>query len=423
MNSAAQKRSEPIHHHVIIIGGGQAGLSLSWFMTRDGIDHVVLERDVAFHAWKNQRWDSFCLVTPNWQCQLPGYHYPGNDPNGFMVKDEIVRFVEDFKTAFNPPILEGVEVMQLYKEGNGFALETTAGAFTASHVCIATGGYHTPITPRMAERLPRRLLQLHANQYRNPTQLPEGAVLVVGTGQSGCQIAEDLHLAGRKVHLCVGSAPRVSRFYRGRDVVDWLHDMGYYDLPVTQHPMQEGVRGKANHYVTGRDGGHDIDLRKFAIEGMSLHGHMAAVDGETIGFSADLKRNLDEADRVNESIKDGIDSFIADREIQAPMEARYEPVWHPPESDPPIDLATEGINAIIWCVGYMPDFSWIHIPIFTGRGAPGHLRGITAIPGLYFLGLPWLHTWGSGRFASVARDAAHLASHIVHSSTKARLAG
>ncbi len=422
MNSAVSKRPEPIHHQVVIIGGGQAGLSLSWYMTKEGIDHVVLERDVAFHAWKHQRWDTFCLVTPNWQCQLPGYHYPGNEPNGFMVKDEIVRFVEDFKGAFNPPVLEGVEVTQLYSEGHGFALETTAGAFTASHVCIATGGYHTPITPRMAERLPPRLMQIHANQYRNPAQLPEGAVLVVGTGQSGCQIAEDLHLAGRKVHLCVGSAPRVSRFYRGRDVVDWLHDMGHYDLPVTQHPMHEGVRGKANHYVTGRDGGRDIDLRKFATEGMALHGHLSAVEGERIGFSADLKRNLDEADRVNESIKDGIDNFIADRKLDAPVEARYVPVWHPPESDPPIDLAAEGIGAIIWCVGYTPDFSWVHLPVFTGRGTPSHIRGVTAIPGLYFLGLPWLHTWGSGRFASVARDASYLAHHILHSNPKERRA-
>lgn len=422
MNSAVLKRPEPIHHQVVIIGGGQAGLSLSWYMTKEGIDHVVLERDVAFHAWKHQRWDTFCLVTPNWQCQLPGYHYPGNEPNGFMVKDEIVRFVEDFKGAFNPPVLEGVEVTQLYSEGHGFALATTAGAFTASHVCIATGGYHTPITPRMAERLPPRLMQIHANQYRNPAQLPEGTVLVVGTGQSGCQIAEDLHLAGRKVHLCVGSAPRVSRFYRGRDVVDWLHEMGHYDLPVTQHPMHEGVRGKANHYVTGRDGGRDIDLRKFATEGMALHGHLSAVEGERIGFSADLKRNLDEADRVNESIKDGIDNFIADRKLDAPVEARYVPVWHPPESDPPIDLAAEGIGAIIWCVGYTPDFSWVHLPVFTGRGTPSHIRGVTAIPGLYFLGLPWLHTWGSGRFASVARDASYLAHHILHSNPKERRA-
>jgi putative flavoprotein involved in K+ transport len=420
--SAAAKKPEPAHHHVIIIGAGQAGLSLSWHMTKEGIDHIVLERSVAFHAWKNQRWDSFCLVTPNWQCQLPGYHYAGDDPHGFMVKNEIIRFVEKFRDQFNPPLREGVEVTQLYKEGDGFALETSGGSFTANHVCIATGGYHTPITPRMAERLPARLEQIHANNYRNPAQLPEGAVLVVGTGQSGCQIAEDLHLAGRKVHLCVGSAPRVSRFYRGRDVVDWLHDMGHYDLPVTQHPMHEGVRGKANHYVTGRDGGRDIDLRKFALEGMRLHGHLAGVDGETLAFAADLKRNLDEADRVSESIKAGIDAYIAERAIQAAAEAHYTPLWQPPETDPPIRLAAETINSIIWCVGYTPDFSWVHLPVFTGRGAPCHLRGVTAIPGLTFLGLPWLHTWGSGRFASVARDAAYLAQHIKNASNRARSA-
>jgi putative flavoprotein involved in K+ transport len=392
-------------------------------MTSAGIDHVVLERAEKFHAWKQQRWDSFCLVTPNWQCVLPGYEYTGNDPHGFMVKSEIIRFVDGFAAQFNPPVLEGVEVTHLVQTGERYHLTTSAGDFTARHVCIATGGYHTPITPRMAERLPRNLTQLHANQYRNPARLPPGAVLVVGTGQSGCQIAEDLHLEGRQVHLCVGSAPRVSRFYRGRDVVDWLQDMGHYDLTVADHPMQEGVRGKANHYVTGRDGGRDIDLRSFARDGMALHGHLAAVDGETIGFAPDLRQNLDNADQVSDRIKDGIDNFIAERRIDAPTEPRYVPVWQPPENDPPLDLAAAGITSIIWCVGYQPDYSWVHVPVFTGRGTPSHRRGVTAVPGLYFLGLPWLHTWGSGRFAAIARDAAHLAQHITNSTTRARRAG
>jgi putative flavoprotein involved in K+ transport len=422
MNSARLKQ-EPAHHHVIIIGGGQAGLSLSWHMTKAGIDHVVLERAEAFHAWKQQRWDSFCLVTPNWQCKLPGYDYLGNDPHGFMVKPEIIRFVDGFAQNFNPPILENVEVLSLAKSGDLFDIQTNAGDFTAAHVCIATGGYHTPITPRMAERLPPRLMQIHANQYMNPAQMPRGAILVVGTGQSGCQIAEDLHLDGRQVHLCVGSAPRVSRFYRGRDIVDWLQDMGHYDLPVTDHPMHEGVRGKSNHYVTGRDGGRDIDLRKFALEGMILHGHLATVDHELIGFAPDLKQNLDNADAVSDRIKDGIDVFIAERNIQAPHEDRYVPVWQPPAEDPMIDLAAAGITSIIWCVGYRADYSWVHVPVFTGRGAPSHRRGVTAVNGLYFLGLPWLHTWGSGRFAAIARDSAHLAQHIVNSSVRIHRAG
>ncbi|MDE8346328.1 MAG: FAD-dependent oxidoreductase [Acidocella sp.] len=439
---SAARKPEPQHHQIIIIGGGQAGLSLAWHMQQAGIDYLVIERAEAFHAWKHQRWDSFCLVTPNWQCKLPGYEYPGNEPDGFMVKAEIIRFVEGFKASFNPNVLTNTEVLSLTPDANGFALETSApqhfaletsapqrfaletsapqrfaletsaGAFTATQVCIATGGYHKPITPRMAERLPPRLRQIHANQYRNPAQLPDGAILVVGTGQSGCQIAEDLHLAGRRVHLAVGSAPRVSRVYRGRDIVNWLHDMGHYDLAISDHPMQEGVRGKANHYVTGRGGGRDIDLRKFATEGMRLHGHLASVNAEIIGFAPDLAANLDNADRVNDRIKDGIDAFIAERGINAPAEPRYIPLWHPQADDPPLDLQHAGINSIIWCVGYRPDYAWVHVPVFTGRGTPSHRRGITAVPGLYFLGLPWLHTWGSGRFAAIARDSAHLASHI-----------
>jgi putative flavoprotein involved in K+ transport len=417
MNATAK----PSHHEMIIIGAGQAGLSLAWHLRQAGIDHLVLERQERFHAWKQQRWDSFCLVTPNWQCKLPGYEYTGTDPHGFMVKEQIIRFVEGFADSFNPPVREGVSVSALAATGDGFALQTSAGPFTARQVCIATGGYHTPITPRMAERLPPNIVQLHANEYRNAAQLPPGGVLVVGTGQSGCQIAEDLHLAGRRVHLATGTAPRVSRFYRGRDVVDWLQDMGHYDLAITDHPMQEGVRGKANHYVTGRDGGRDIDLRKFASEGMTLHGHLATIDGDVVTFADDLKQNLDQADQVNDRIKDGIDAFIARENIAAPVEARYVPVWQPPAVDEPLNLAGADITAIIWCVGYQPDFTWVHVPVFTGRGAPSHQRGVTAVPGLYFLGLPWLHTWGSGRFAAIARDAAYVASHVVNLTAAAQV--
>ena len=405
--------STPPHYELIIIGAGQAGLSLSWHMAQAGIHHLVLERAETFHAWKHERWDSFCLVTPNWQCVLPGYAYAGADPHGFMVKSDIIDFVEGFANSFNPPVQENTAVTSLTQHPAGFHLQTTQGEFTAAQICIATGGYHTPITPRMAERLPARLTQLHANQYRNPAQLPPGAVLVVGTGQSGCQIAEDLHLAGREVHLATGSAPRVSRFYRGRDIVDWLQDMGHYDLPVTDHPMQEGVRGKANHYVTGRDGGRDIDLRKFAAEGMRLHGHLAAIAGEEIAFAPDLAANLDNADRTNDRIKDGIDAYIAAQNIAAPAEPRYTPLWHPAPADPPLNLAEADITSLIWCVGYQPDYAWVHAPAFTGSGRPTHLRGVSPVPGLYFLGLPWLHTWGSGRFAAIARDAAYLSEHII----------
>jgi putative flavoprotein involved in K+ transport len=411
----------PIHHSVVIVGGGQAGLSMSWHLVQRGIDHVVLERHRIGHAWRSQRWDSFCLVTPNWQCRLPGFPYQGGDPHGFMVKDDIVRYIESYADSFHPPVREGVSVTRLARRAgraSGFMVETTDGAFTADQVVIAVGGYHTPKVPRSAERLPADIVQIHSVDYRRPGQMPPGAVLVVGSGQSGCQIAEDLHLAGRKVHLCVGSAPRVARFYRGRDVVDWLDDMGHYAMPVHEHPMKERVRGKANHYVTGRDGGREIDLRKFANEGMELYGRLADVAGETIALEPNLKRNLDNADASSDNIKTGIDKFIAANGIDAPAEGRAPPVWEPADERTALDLRAAGITSIIWSIGYASDYRWIECPVFDGKGYPGHVRGVTEEPGMYFLGLPWLYTWGSGRFSGVADDAAHLAERIAAQETE-----
>src|SRR5262245_55196067 len=231
---------QPARHRVVIVGGGQAGLSLSWYLAQSGIEHVVLEKARAGHAWRAERWDSFCLVTPNWQCQLPGFPYRGDDPEGFMGREQIVDYFDGFVASFAAPLREGVAATALRREVGGFVLETTAGAMVADQVVIATGGYQIPIIPRCAERLGSDIVQLHSSQYRHPQQLPEGAVLVVGSGQSGCQIAEDLHLAGRRTFLCVGDAPRVARRYRGKDVVEWLHHMGYYDMPVEGHPMSEG---------------------------------------------------------------------------------------------------------------------------------------------------------------------------------------
>jgi len=235
---------------------------------------------------------------------------------------------------------------------------------------------------------------------------------VVGSGQSGCQIAEDLHLEGRPVHLCVGAAPRVARRYRGKDVVEWLHLMGYYDIPVEQHPLKEDVRDRTNHYVTGRDGGRDIDLRHRALEGMRLYGRLAGIEGGELRLVPDLRANLDAADAVSESIKRSIDGFIAKQGIAAPTEAPYVPPWEPKEEIETLDYRAADIRSIVWCIGFRTDFRWIDLPVFDGRGAPQHRRGVTGEEGLYFLGLQWLHSWGSGRFSGVARDAAHLADHI-----------
>jgi putative flavoprotein involved in K+ transport len=418
------RRLAGAHYPVAVVGGGQAGLSVSYCLRERGLEHVVVERNQVGHEWRERRWDSFCLVTPNWQCKLPGFPYQGDDPDGFMVRDEIIRYLEEYVAFFQPPLVEGVSVDGLRRSPSGvFELTTSEGDFTADQVVVATGPYHTPSVPRMAERLPAGVEQIHSSRYRNADQLPEGAVLVVGTGQSGCQIAEDLHLAGRQVHLAVGSAPRVARFYRGRDCVAWLDDMGYYAKDIGDFDDVGAVRMRVNHYVTGRDGGRDIDLRAFARDGMRLYGRLTGIGGTRLEFADDLKVNLDRADAVAEGIKDSIDAYIAAQGIDAPDEARYVPVWEPSEQAASLDLEDAGITSVVWSTGFTRDHRWVEIPAFDGRGYPMHWRGATSTPGLYFLGLPWQYSWGSGRFEAVGRDAEFLANHIDASRRMADVCG
>lgn len=416
--STVSAAPRPEHHQVIVVGGGQAGLSVSYYLKQRGIEHVVLEAKRIAHEWRERRWDSFCLVTPNWQCNLPGHPYSGPDPNGFMGKDEIVEYVESYAKKYSLPVREGVRVEALRahvpspSNPGRFALVTSQGELTADQVVVATGSYHVPVIPDYAKEVPGHILQLHSADYKNPEALPEGAVLVVGTGQSGCQIAEDLHLAGRKVHLAVGPAPRCARFYRGKDVTEWLNLMGYYDIPYDQRPDRDQVRDKTNHYVTGRDGGRDIDLRRFALEGMNLYGPLTKMQGSRAFFAPELRKNLDSADEVYRSINRSIDAFIEKNGIEAPYEPPYEPVWEPSEEPGELDLDAAGVKVVLWSVGFKSDFGWVRFPVFDERGRVRHERGITDVEGLYFIGLPWLYTWGSGRFSGVGRDAAHLVDAI-----------
>ena len=417
--TAASTAPAAEHHTVIVIGGGQAGLSISWHLSRQHVDHIVLERAGIAHEWREGRWDNFTLVTPNWQCRLPGYSYAGDEPDGFMRRDKVHEFVCAYADTFDAPVREDQEVITLqHGTDGGFALtvrlhpEGKQVEMTADKVVIATGGYHFPVIPTIAARLPERITQIHSSQYRNANDLPAGGVLVVGTGQSGAQIAEDLHLEGRRVTLAVGSAPRVARFYRGRDCIAWLQDMGHYDRPVEDHPAGLASRDKTNHYVTGRDGGRDIDLRAFALQGMELYGRMLDIHGEHVTFAPTLQASLDAADRVAEGIKDAIDRYIAEHRIDAPTEDRYTPVWAPETERTAVDLAASGITSVVWSIGYRADYRWVQLGVFDGLGHPRHVRGVTGVEGLYFLGLPWLHTWGSGRFAGVARDAEYLAGQI-----------
>lgn len=406
------------HVPVAIIGGGQAGLSVSWYLSRAGIDHVILEAHTPVHAWADSRWDNFTLVTPNWHCKLPGYAYDGADPDGFMTRDEVVAWLDGWLKTFDAPLRTHTRVTKLNRRPEGgfaLTLQTASGTeeLTCENAVIATGGYPLPVIPAYAGSLNPGITQIHSEQYRKAEQLPDGAVLVVGTGQSGAQIAEDLHLAGRHVHLAVGNAPRVARFYRGRDCMTWLSDMGLYDRAAAQYPGGKAAIEKTNHYVTGRDGGRDVDLRQFAVEGMKLYGALAGGKDTTLSFEPTLRAALDHADAVYNSICSDIDAYIERESITAPPTTRYEPVWEPETEPTTLDLAVENVTSIVWAIGYRPDYRWIEASAFDGAGRPMQTRGVTSVPGLSFVGLPWMHTWGSGRFLGIDRDASHIAATII----------
>ncbi|RYY03243.1 MAG: MSMEG_0569 family flavin-dependent oxidoreductase [Gammaproteobacteria bacterium] len=411
-NTDAIAEQKITHYSAIVIGAGQAGLSMSYCLKEQGIDHLVLEKSNHIASnWRNERWDTFCLVTPNWQCQLPGFLYQGSDPHGFMVKDEIVEYLESYYAFFKPPVIFNCPVISLTKKDNLFTVVTAKKTYTADQVIIACGSYHEPSIPEMSKAMPAHIQHVHSNAYKNPQQLPDGEVMVVGTGQSGAQIAEDLHLAGRKVHLCVGNAPRVNRRYRGRDVVDWLDDMGYYQTTLETHPDGKNAVHSTNHYVTGRDGGRDLNLRIFAEQGMKLYGHLKNATGDSLFFGDDLKANLDYADEVAKRIVDYIETHIQKNAIDAPADDNIYSDYLP-EITTELLFNVANITSIVWSTGFKMRFEWIKLPVFESNGHPKQKRGVTDVDGLYFIGLNWMHTWGSGRFYQVGRDAEYLGEII-----------
>lgn len=397
------------HYSVIIVGAGQAGMSMSYHLAQSGIDHLLLERhDCVAYSWRKERWDAFCLVTPNWQCQLPGWNYEGKDPDGFMVKDEIVDYLQSYYDTYKPPVMFNSEVQSLTKDNNGvFFIETQAARFSADQVVIAAGSYHTPFILPYSEHFPDSVEQIHSRDYKNPDLLPEGEVMVIGTGQSGCQIAEDIHLSGRQVHLCVGPAPRVNRRYRGRDVVAWLEDMGYYETTLETHPDGANAVHSTNHYVTGRDGGRDLNLRIFAEQGMKLYGKLDGADSGVLKFEDDLEENLIYADDVAKRIREWIEAYIQENNIDAPEDDNIHSEFQPPTTDK-LDLNSSNITSVIWATGFKPNYDWIRVDTFNENGHPTQERGVSPCDGLYFLGLNWMHTWGSGRFFHVGKDAEYL---------------
>jgi putative flavoprotein involved in K+ transport len=403
----------------IVVGGGQAGLATSYWLKRLGREHLVLERaNRPGSAWQ-QRWDSFTLVTPNWSFRLPGASYSGDDRDGFMPRDQLLGAFERYAASQELPIRFGVDVTVVEPlAGRPGYLVRTVGAdtitcdFEARNVVVATGMYQRPKIPAFSSGLPMDLLQLHSGQYRNPAGLPPGAVLVVGSGQSGSQIAEELHKSGRRVYLSIGGAGRVPRRYRGKDCVEWLTLAGFFDQTPDMLPSPK-ARFAANPQLSGAGGGHDLNLHRFARDGLTLLGHLRGAAGDRLVVAPDLYESLGKADQIEAQLIKLIDGAIARNGLDAPAELL------PQLRDgfaqavvTEVDLRTAGITSIIWAGGYEFDFGLVKLPVCDDDRYPVQQRGVTAYPGLYFVGLPWLHTRKSGLLMGVAEDAEYIAEHI-----------
>ena len=391
---------------VAVVGAGQAGLAVSYWLAEYEIGHVLFERDRPGASWRD-RWDSFCLVTPNWTLDLPGFPYDGDDPDGFMPRDAIADYVVRYREFVDAPVRESTEVSNLRPSDDGWVLTTDGGEVLARSVVVATGAFPFLSIPPVAGSIHSDLLQLHSQQYRRPSALPDGGVMVVGSGQSGAQIVDDLVIAGREAWFSIGESGRGPRRYRGKDMAFWLREVGFTDMAVTEE-MRQG----ASIMVSGRDGGKDLNLRAFGRDGVHLVGRVLDADQWTLTLGDDVEEVVDEADRVAAQLQDVVDRHIAEHEIVAPRVNVETIDWAPGATPTRLDLYAAGINSLVWATGYHYDFSWIGADIFDNRGYPSQQRGVTLEPGLYFIGLFGMHTVGSALFSGVGADAQHVVDHL-----------
>jgi Pyridine nucleotide-disulphide oxidoreductase len=395
---------------VVVVGAGQAGLATSYELTRAGVEHLVLERDRIGQTWRG-RWDSFCLVTPNWTVRLPGWPYQGDDPDGFMAKDELVAYLEAYAASFAAPVREGVEVTGLTAApGGGFLLETSAGGLHAGVVVVATGAYQRPHRPPVAATLPVEVTQLDVDDYRNPHALPPGKVLVVGSGQSGAQLAEELCQAGRDVVLACGKAPWAPRRLGGLDIFWWVVESGFIGTPVAALPSP-AARLAANPLVSGHDGGHDLHLRTLQAMGVTLTGRFLGVSDQQAWFAPDLGDSLAWGDARHRQLMELFAKTAAERGLQAPQAPQPEPF----DATAPDRLPPAGLGAVIFASGFRCDYgAWVRWPeAFDELGFPVHHDGAsTMIDGLYFVGVHFLRTRKSALLLGVGDDAALVARDV-----------
>ena len=396
---------------VLIVGGGQAGLAMSEHLSACDVPHLILERHRIAERWRSERWDSLVANGPAWHDRFPTLKFD-LDPDAFASRDQVASYFVAYAEKIGAPVRCGVEVLSVRKKMGraGFVAETTEGTVDARFVVAATGPFQRPLIPSFVSD-DVGVRQLHSSAYRNPDQLPEGAVLVVGAGSSGVQIAEELHRAGRHVYLSVGPHDRPPRSYRGRDFCWWLGVLNKWDAQAPQ--------ANAEHVtiaVSGARGGHTVDFRDLDALGVGLVGFMTSFEDGTIHFAPDLGENIARGDASYLSLLNEADAYVTRSGLDLPEEPEAHYVGPLPSSAldpvPALNLADAGVTSIIWATGFVADFSWLQVDAFDAKGRPDHQRGVSSEPGVYFLGLPWLSRRGSSFIWGVWYDARYLADHI-----------
>jgi putative flavoprotein involved in K+ transport len=396
----------------VIVGGGQAGLATSYWLRQLGREHVVLERASRPAAVWSGRWDSFTMVTPNGALRMPGATYAGDEPDAFLSRAEIVEYFERYVAGYSLPVRFDTTVTSVEPAKTGYRVHTDHGDILADNVVIATGFFQHPKVPAMASGLPADILQLHTDAYRNPEALPDGAVLVVGSAMSGCQIAEELYQSGRTVHLATGATGRVPRRYRGRDIIDWLEQIGFFELTLEQMPPGSTKFDSIPH-LSGTKGGHTLSLHQFARDGVKLLGRLRGIDGTAATFAPNLHENLASADGFEAMVLSMIDGFIEKHELDVPITElpQQRDGFEQPIVEQ-LDLAREGIRTVIWGTGYDIDYDLVKLPVHDTDGFPIQDRGVTRCPGLYFAGMPWMPSESSGFLIGIDRATRYIAEHI-----------
>ncbi len=396
----------------LIVGGGQAGIAMSEHLSNCGEPHLILEKSRIAERWRTERWDSLMANGPAWHDRFPNLEFSDVAADGFASKDSVTSYFEQYAKMINAPIRCGVEVQSVKKKhaAHGFEINTSDGKFEADNIVAATGPFQRPVIPPIIPAT-ADILQLHSNTYHNRQQLPEGAVLVVGAGSSGSQIADELMRAGKKVYLSVGPHQRPPRSYRGRDFCWWLGVLGKWDT-TTMEPGKEHV----TIAVSGSHGGFTVDFRRFAMNGMTLVGLTESYKDGTVTFAKDLADNIASGDANYLSLLQEADAYIERNGLDLPLETEAHRIDPDPDcvTKPIRDLNLKyaGITSVIWATGYGVDYSWLEADVFHDNGKPNHERGVSNEPGIYFLGLPWQSRRGSAFIWGVWHDAKYLADQI-----------